>query len=93
MDRDQKGYVTAFDLQQLGDEVGTMCRKHDKSQHQQQRNIKISTTEANEMIETTNKIFADGTSRSRRRNSNEKNAQEHRLQPSVFEKMFEPSFH
>lgn len=42
IDRDQKGYITASDIQRLGTDVGK---------------IDISIDEANAMIETTNRMF------------------------------------
>ena len=47
---------------------------------QQHKKMTVSNNEATEMIETTNKIFAEDTTKTER------------LQPSVFAKLFEPSF-
>ena len=68
LDSDNKGYITASDIEKLGNEVDG--------------ENEISTSEANEMTDTTNKIFGEGI-----------NVQEHRLQSSVFKQLFEPSSH
>lgn len=44
IDRDQKGYITASDIQRLGTDVG-------------KKDVTISIDEANAMIETTNRMF------------------------------------
>lgn len=76
MDRDQKGYIAASDVEHLGRDV-------EKIECQEQNGANMSTDEANEMIETTNKLFATENS--------ETNENQHRLQPSVFGKIFSPS--
>lgn len=97
MDRDQKGYIAASDVESMGREIGMIDPKwnhtnnnnnqqqHEQHEQQQQSEMNISMEEANEMIETTNKMFAA--------KNNRKTEKQHRLQASVFAKIFEPSFH
>lgn len=79
VDRDQKGYLVASDIEHLGREVEMVDN--------------LSPDEASEMIEITNKIFASVTTSANGNDNNQDNESQHRLQPSVFEKMFAPSFH
>lgn len=50
IDRDQKGYITASDIQRLGTDVG-------KIDNDIREDVTISIDEANAMIETTNRMF------------------------------------
>ncbi len=78
IDRDKKGYITASDVERLGQEVELKDTKGDEIQ--EQNKLKVSNVEASEMIETTNRMFAQDAMR------------RERLEPSVFSKLFEPSF-
>jgi hypothetical protein len=76
MDRDQKGYISASDVEGLGRDV-------EKIEYQEQKGATMSTDEAHDMIETTNKLFETENS--------DTNENQNRLQPSVFGKIFSPS--
>lgn len=86
IDCDQKGYIIASDVQRLRREVQSTDRKWNS--RQQENEVKISSHAANEIIETTNKIFSVDTVELMDKNG--KNENQQRLLPTVFEKMFTP---
>ncbi|VEU33621.1 unnamed protein product [Pseudo-nitzschia multistriata] len=81
IDGNGKGYLDSSDLIRLGDRVGNLTSG--KHQIRQYNDIAISETQACDMIETTNQMFAEKGTESKKENDNRK-----RLYSTTFEKLF-----
>eukprot|EP00536_Pseudo-nitzschia_multiseries_P008400 jgi/Psemu1/66509/estExt_Genemark1.C_2130016 len=77
-----KGYIDASDVVRLGDSVGTFGMDNDLS---------IPIDEANDMIATTNQMFAANPAGGRNSEKHKPNHNHERLDASVWEQMFAPS--